>query len=128
VDWYVDTLVRALSEPDFRQAYERGDGLCLPHLRLALAASEATHNLETARFLSQLALDRLRKLRDDLAAYLRKQSYEHRHEPIGEAEARSWIRAVAFMVGEEPRLTAMNSPLRENGNPASKEARTGERT
>jgi hypothetical protein len=90
-------LVRGLANPEFRGWYAASDGLCLPHLRHALAQVEAP---ETVHFLTQVAVDKLTPLLADLKEYGRKHIWQFRQEPKYVWEQASWIRAVAFFAGE----------------------------
>jgi hypothetical protein len=90
-------LVGHLVDPEFRKLYAASDGLCLAHLRGALACTDEE---ETARRLVKLAADRLSPLLSDLKEYGRKHSWDHRNEPKYPWEQASWIRAVAFFAGE----------------------------
>lgn len=42
----------------------------------------------------------LARLSGNLKEYLRKHDYRYSHEPVSEAEATSYLRAIAFFVGE----------------------------
>lgn len=90
-------LVRESANAKFRDWYAASDGLCLPHLRRALALAEDD---ATARFLAQVAADKLAPLLTDLQEYGRKHIWQHRREPKYPWEQASWIRAVAFFGGE----------------------------
>jgi hypothetical protein len=90
-------LVSHLTDPEFRSPYAAADGLCLAHLRGALACAREE---ETARHLVKSAADRLGLLLLDLKEYGRKHSWTHRDEPKYPWEQASWIRAVAFFAGE----------------------------
>jgi hypothetical protein len=101
---YVAWLVRDYVEStDLHEAYQASDGLCLPHLRQALALAEET-NPQAARFLVDVAIEHTGNLVEDLGEYIRKHIHEYHHEPMSEDERRSWIRAVAWFAGEK-RLT-----------------------
>jgi hypothetical protein len=90
-------LVSHLTDPEFRTLYAASDGLCLAHLRGALAFAEEQ---DTARHLVRLAADKLGPLLSNLKEYGRKHSWTHRDEPKYPWEQASWIRAVAFFAGE----------------------------
>jgi hypothetical protein len=94
---YLEWLARLSADAEFRSWYVASDGLCLPHLRRALAYAK---DEETVRFLAKVAADRLAPLVADLKEYGRKHSWENRHEPRYPWEQASWIRAVAFFAGE----------------------------
>lgn len=98
---YTAWLVRdCTGDPDLRQAYQASDGLCLPHLRQALALAEIT-NPEATHFLTDVAIEHTAQLAGDLGEYIRKHIHDFRHEPMSEDEKRSWIRAVAWFSGEK---------------------------
>jgi hypothetical protein len=90
-------LVGHLGDPEFRKVYEASDGLCLAHLRGALAFAEED---DTARHLVRLAVDKAGRLLSNLREYGRKHSWSNRDEPKYPWEQASWIRAVAFFAGE----------------------------
>jgi Family of unknown function (DUF6062) len=90
-------LVGHLVDPEFRKLYEASDGLCLIHLRGALACTE---DEETAHYLARVAADQLGRLLSNLSEYGRKHSWSNRDEPKYPWEQASWIRAVAFFAGE----------------------------
>jgi hypothetical protein len=92
-------LVRQLADPEFRGRYAASDGLCLPHLRSALAAAK---DEETARYLVEASVAQVNSLVVNLEEYVRKQSWSNRHEPKYPWEQASWLRAVAFFAGEAP--------------------------
>lgn len=90
-------LVRQMADPEFRTLYATSDGLCLPHLRRALARAE---DEETVCFLGKVAADKLTLLLADLREYGRKHIWQNRDEPKHPWEQASWVRAMAFFVGE----------------------------
>jgi len=91
--WLVDNL----QDSAFRALYAASDGLCLPHLRAALAR---TQDDTSARLLVEVSAGRLQQLRTDLSEYVRKFSWQYREEPKHPWQQASWIRAVAFFAGE----------------------------
>lgn len=88
-----DALVEV--EDDFRAAFRRSDGLCLPHLRLALATLGSA---ETGEALRETALTHQDRLRRHLREIVRKHDYRFRDEPSGE-ERGAATRAVAHVAG-----------------------------
>lgn len=92
-------LVRESANPEFRAWYAASDGLCLPHLRLALAQAQAEES-ETMDFLVRVTADKLDTLLIDLKEYGRKHIWQFKQEPKYPWEQASWIRAVAFFAGE----------------------------
>ncbi len=76
---YLTTLgEQLLGEEGLLQAYRASDGLCLPHLRSALAKAA---DEETARCLVEVAASKLTPLLADLGEYVRKHDWNNRHEP-----------------------------------------------
>ena len=96
----IDQLVRGLTESDFQSAYAASDGLCLPHLRRALAGAE---DRRAVRSLVETAVAQLNPLVHDLGEYTRKRNWSKRHEPRHPWEEVAWLRAVALLSGEAPR-------------------------
>ena len=94
-------LVRVLGEglaesaEEFRAAIRQSDGLCLPHLRLALCVlGEA----ETGAALRAAALAHQERLMRQLREIVRRHDYRFRDEPSGE-ERGAATRAVAHVAG-----------------------------
>lgn len=94
---YLTWLARQITAAEFRARYAASDGLCLPHLRRALAHAE---DEEAARWLVQIAVEKMQPLVLDLREYGRKHAWHFRDEPKHPWEQASWIRAVAFLAGE----------------------------
>lgn len=96
---YLQTLVEdLLGEGGLLGDFQASDGLCLPHVRQALALvreQEAFHALLAAqRHIWQ-------ELSDRLSESIRKSDYRFRDEPQGE-EAGSWLLAIATVAGTHP--------------------------
>lgn len=90
-------LVRTLTSgepPTVRDAYLRGDGLCLPHLRIAL---DLTDHPGTIDLLSGRFRDSLRALAVELEVFLQA------HTPNGAGQGKSdsdvWVRAAERFAG-----------------------------
>lgn len=96
---YAEWLVEGLTEAEVRRRYEASDGLCLPHLRMALACAR-DRAPDRFAWLASEAARRLQRLLGNLREYIRKHDWNYRHELMSPEERRSWIRAVAFFVGE----------------------------
>lgn len=92
----VHALLTHFREQDFRQAYERSDGLCLPHLREALSAVRDEGSFDG---LVQAALSHHEALRKQLQEVIRHHDYRFSGEPAGD-ERGSGTRAVRHVVGE----------------------------
>jgi hypothetical protein len=96
---YLDTLIKALvGQQGFLAAYESSDGLCLPHLRQALARLRDEATFE-ALVNAQRAI--WQRLEADLSEFIRKSDYRFRGEPWG-TESDAWLRGVAAISGSEP--------------------------
>jgi hypothetical protein len=93
-------LVQGCAESEFRSRYVASDGLCLSHLRQALALAERS-DPDVARFLAHIAEQRLEALADNLYERIRKHAWAYRHEPVTEAERTSVRRASAFFGGQD---------------------------
>lgn len=91
----LQTLVAFLDDPEFSAAYERSDGLCLPHLERALSLASPA----TAIRLRQMTVPRLEHLKWELEEFGRKRDYRYAGEERGE-EGTAWLRAIEFFVGK----------------------------
>ncbi len=89
------TLLRGLDDQTFVTAYAASDGVCLPHLRLALAAASSERVFQALR---SRALQTQETLIAQLNETIRKHDYRFRHEPAGE-EKGSPHRAVSHVAG-----------------------------
>jgi hypothetical protein len=96
---YAEWLVEGLGDAEVRARYAASDGLCLPHLRMTLICAR-TRAPQALADLAGDAVRRLQRLLGALREYIRKHDWNYRHEPMSPEERRSWIRAVAFFVGE----------------------------
>ncbi len=96
---YAEWLIEGLEDSDVRAVYEASDGLCLPHLRMALARAQVRAP-QVSAWLARDATRRLQRLLNNLREYIRKHDWNHRHEPMNPQERQAWIRAVAFFAGE----------------------------
>ncbi|MBI2469276.1 MAG: hypothetical protein HYV62_15895 [Candidatus Rokubacteria bacterium] len=92
---YLRTVLDSLEDPEFDGAYGRSDGLCLPHLVLALAAHPGHGG---AAALVARALQKLDRLAAELRAFVAKHDYREQ-APFSPDEAVSWTRALGFLVG-----------------------------
>ena len=91
------TLNKGLGDSTFSDAFATSDGLCIPHLRVALASApnQVAFNALKARSLQTQDL-----LIAQLNETIRKHDYRFRHEPAGE-EKGSPHRAVDHVAGAE---------------------------
>lgn len=96
----VKVLLSHVSDAALAAAYKRAGGICLPHFQLALSHASPSAIKELAGWHAE-AWSRLRGELDEL---IRKHDYRFRSEPVTEAEASAWQRAVAAVTGEaEPK-------------------------
>jgi len=89
------TLVKGLGSEPFRAAYAASDGLCVPHLRTALAGAPGRDAFDSLR---ERALKTQETLLAQLDETIRKHDYRFRHEAAGD-EVGSPARAVAHVAG-----------------------------
>lgn len=89
------TLLKGLGNDPFRDAYAASDGLCLPHLRPALASASGRAAFDA---LKARALATRATLLAHLDETIRKHDYRFQHEPAAE-EKGSPERAVAWVAG-----------------------------
>jgi hypothetical protein len=94
---HVAHFLKQLGDTELRQRYAASRGLCLPHLRSALRSAAPR---EARLFLATTAHDRVADLVHLIEEYERKHIWNYRDEPKLAEEQNSWIRAVAFEVGE----------------------------
>jgi hypothetical protein len=94
--WLVEGCTDA--DPAFREAYEASSGLCLTHLRQALAVSGLC-DASGVHFIATATARKLTALTHDLEEYGRKHAWDNRHEMLTEAEATSVERAAGFFGG-----------------------------
>jgi hypothetical protein len=91
----LDALLEGLGRPEIERAYAGSDGLCLPHLELALLRGASRP--EAAR-LVDMTREKLRALADDLRRFVDK--HDHRVPPsFTEREARAWSLALQLVAG-----------------------------
>ena len=91
----LSALVQDLSTADVQEALQASDGLCLPHLRLALGSANNDSGYETLLMLQQAKLE---SLKHELAEFIRKNDYQAIKEGFGN-EGDAWLRAIAMVVG-----------------------------
>jgi hypothetical protein len=82
----------------WRRTFKESDGLCNPHLMLALRSERVRADPELWRFLIEDQLRRLEELQRRLYELQRKQSYDVR-EPVTPDEAESWQEAIRRFTG-----------------------------
>lgn len=100
-DQYTNSMLKSLmihlKTPALSQALEASDGLCLPHLRLALEKPASTNGYEKLMLIHQ---SKLQKLRDELAEFIRRSDYRFIEEGFG-AEGNAYQRAMEMLVGRQ---------------------------
>ena len=97
------SMMDALEEQDadMKTALQSSDGLCLPHLRVAL---ELAGNREAFDLLVTITQEQLFTLIQDLDEFIRKSDHRFRHEKISERERVSWRQAMQRIVGPQNSL------------------------
>ena len=93
---HLDEVVDGLVAPDFRRAYASSEGLCLPHLVLAL--ERRGHGAGTAQ-LVDLTREKLRELAQDLRQFVDKHDHRVARPRFTDGEAGAWRRALALLSG-----------------------------
>ena len=91
----VSTLVEELAQPEMAEALRASDGLCLPHLRLAL---QEVRDISLCETLLAIHREKLESLRAELAEFIRKNDYRFLGDGFGK-EGDSWLRAVTMTIG-----------------------------
>jgi DNA-binding transcriptional MerR regulator len=91
----LSALTEDLSTAEVQEALQASDGLCLPHLRLALGSTNDDPGYETLLRIQQAKLERLKH---ELAEFIRKNDYQAIKEGFG-SEGDAWLRAIAMVVG-----------------------------
>jgi hypothetical protein len=86
-------LVNELEVPEMADALQASDGLCLPHLRLAL---EQVKSILACEKLLAIHREKLENLKDELAEFVRKNDYHFIEEGFGK-EGDAWLRAVGMV-------------------------------
>jgi hypothetical protein len=91
----LSVMVEELERTQMTDALEDSDGLCLPHLRLALGHAK---NVSVCEKLLTIHREKLEGLRVELVEFIRKNDYQVIGEGFGE-ERDAWLRAVGMIVG-----------------------------
>lgn len=92
---YLETLVRFIDDASLRAAYAQSDGLCVPHVILAVEQGSEPAHVEMLVARTREAWVRIGR---DLAAFIGKHDHRNR-EPYTEAEAASRARAFEMLAG-----------------------------
>jgi uncharacterized protein DUF6062 len=88
-------LVEELETPEMSNALQGSEGLCLPHLRLAL---ERVRDLSACEKLLAIHREKLESLRAELEEFIRKNDYQAIKEGLGR-EGDAWLRAIGMITG-----------------------------
>jgi hypothetical protein len=91
----LSVLVEELETPEMTDALQASEGLCLPHLRLAL---ERVKDLSACETLLTIHRAKLESLRAELDEFIRKNDYQAIKEGFGK-EGDAWLRAVGMIAG-----------------------------
>ena len=91
----LSVLVEELEKPEMTNALQASDGLCLPHLRLALEHVKESSICET---LLTIHREKLESLSAELGEFIRKNDYQAIKEGFGK-EGDAWLRAVNMIAG-----------------------------
>jgi hypothetical protein len=93
---HLDALLEGLADPPLGPAYGASDGLCLPHLELALA--RGARGPGPARLVA-LTRDKLRSLAEDLRQFVDKHDHRIDRPVFTDREAAAWRQALALVAG-----------------------------
>ncbi len=88
-------LVKYIDDDELRAALKDSDGLCLPHLGRALQHIKDPH---VSKILLETQHEKIRRLRAELAEFIRKADYRFAGEGFGK-ERDSWVRAIGMAAG-----------------------------
>ena len=94
----LSVLVEELRTPEMVKALQASDGLCFPHLRLAL---EHVRDVAVCDVLLSIHREKLERLRAELDEFIRKSDYQFAGEAFGE-EGDAWLRAIGIVTGRRP--------------------------
>jgi hypothetical protein len=89
-------LLKSVAGAELGNDYEGSDGLCLPHLRRALA--QASDGMVVAALVNR-QIAAITSLDRELAEFIRKHDHRFRREQMGD-EKDSWQRAIDMAVGQ----------------------------
>jgi hypothetical protein len=85
-------------DADITELYLSSEGLCLPHLRSALAQNHPGGK-QASKILIEHVQKRMAALQDHLSGYIRKHGWDFHSERITPEEYASWTEAIAFFSG-----------------------------
>ena len=92
---YLETLAHFIDDEDVRAAYAQSDGLCVPHVIVALELGSEPAQVQSLVTRTREAWARIER---ELAAFIAKHDHRNR-EPYTEAEATSRARAFEMLAG-----------------------------
>jgi len=92
---YISVLIEQLGTQEMITALQESEGLCLPHLHLAL---ERANDGPVSEQLLDIHRLKLESLRAELEEFIRKNDYQAVDESIGK-EGDAWLRAIGMLVG-----------------------------
>lgn len=92
---YLDTLVNFVEDGDLQAAYARSQGLCLPHLFVAV---DQNGEGSGTRKLVEKTREKWASVEKDIGSFVSKHDYRNR-EPYTQAEVASYTRAFEMLVG-----------------------------
>lgn len=90
-------LMEEMKNPEMTKALETSDGLCLPHLRLAL---EHVRDVSVCETLLTIHRQKLESLKGELEEFIRKNDYQFAEEGFGK-EGDAWLRAISTVTGRK---------------------------
>lgn len=96
----LSVFVEELETPPMNDALQASDGLCLPHLRLAL---EHAKDPSVCEKLLTVHREKLESLRAELAEFIRKSDYQFMEEGFG-SEGDAWRRAISMVAGSRKEI------------------------
>lgn len=91
----LSALLEELKKPEMTDALQASNGLCFPHLRLAL---EHVRDVSVLEKLLTIHREKLENLRDELAEFIRKSDYQLIEKGFG-SEGDAWLRAIGMVAG-----------------------------
>jgi hypothetical protein len=91
----VRTLLQHIGEEDFAAAYRAGEGLCLPHLRQALAGRRTPER----DILEGIERERMQELREQLRGFVAHSDYLRGRDGYATEESDAWLRAARKLGG-----------------------------
>jgi hypothetical protein len=93
----LSVLVEEMQKPEMVNALEASEGLCLPHLRLAL---EHVRDVSVCETLLTIHREKLESMKAELEEFIRKNDYQFAAEGFGK-EGDAWLRAIGTVTGRK---------------------------